>query len=96
MNLVIIHKNKKPTTNNGNGLLRFAISTKSIFDIILHCLNENLCWSNNSFGKSYFAIPEEWKIRHSKTALKIIPYNENVPIYTETIRENKRSKRRIT
>jgi len=93
MNLIIIHQNKNSTTNNRNGLLRFAVSTEPVAGIILHGLSKNLCWSYNSgSGKTACALPEEWNAGPYTTIPKIIPYKGNETICFEPLRKTNRKR----
>ena len=85
MNLIVIHKNKKPTTGDGENLLRFAISSEPITNIILDGLSRSSCWAYNKAGilrtfakqgpnNVVYAVPEEWRIKpasHHHTNWKI-------------------------
>ncbi len=93
MNLIIIHQNKNSTTNNRNGLLRFAVSTEPVASIILRGLSKNLCPSYNSGpDKITCTLPEEWNAGPYITIPKIIPYKENMPVCFETLRKTKRKR----
>ncbi len=89
MNLIIIHKNS--TTNNGNGLLWFAVSTEPVAGVILCGLSKNVSLNHNSGpSKVACALPEEWNAGPHTTVPKIIPYKENSLICLETLRKTKR------
>jgi len=97
MKLIIIHKNS--ITSDGDNLLRFALSSEPTAGVILDGLSKCLClphsirrppailrgWDH----KIICAIPEEWGIEPLVNKLMIIPYTENVPIYSEFLRKTK-------
>lgn len=102
MNLIVIHRNKNSETGNGKNLLRFAISSEPITDILLDGLNRSSNWSHNKAGilrslvkrhpfNVVCAVPEKWSIKPNSlpgtTSPKIIPYAENIPISPELRKE---------
>jgi lipopolysaccharide/colanic/teichoic acid biosynthesis glycosyltransferase len=84
MNLIVIHKNKKYPSNNGEDLLRFAASNEPIAGIIFDGLNKSLPLNHNS--KVVYAISEEWDIKPCASTLEIIPYTETVPTCLRDLR----------
>jgi len=91
MRLIIIHKNKPPVTeetNNGDSLLRFALSGEPIATVILEGLGMSLpgppnigrLWGWRHNGETFFAIPEEWGIETRAAGLKVISYTEEIPL----------------
>lgn len=87
MNLIILHKDKNPTTNSDNELLRFATSIEPVTGIILDGLSRSsACYHN---GKVVFAVPEQWKVKPWTSGPQIIPYKDNVPIASEALRKIK-------
>jgi lipopolysaccharide/colanic/teichoic acid biosynthesis glycosyltransferase len=89
MNLIIIHKNKNSTTTGGNDLLRFAISSEPVGDVILDGLNKNLCLDGDT--NAVVAIPERWSIETRAATSKMIAYTKNVPICSELLRKNRQT-----
>ena len=89
MNLIIIRKNKNPATSGGNDLLRFAISSEPIGDVVLDGLSKNLCLDGDT--NATVAIPERWSIEARAATPKMIPYIENVPVCSELLRKTRRT-----
>jgi len=89
MNLIIIRKNKNSATSSNDDLLRFAISSEPIGDVILDGLSKNLCLDGDT--NTAVAIPERWSIETRAATTKTIPYTENVPICSELLRKIKRN-----
>jgi len=85
MNLIVIHRNNDSTAGRDKNLLRFAISSEPIANVILDGLGGGLPW-----GRFTFAVPEEWSAELSVTGQRILPYAENIPICSEMLREIKR------
>ncbi len=93
MNLIIMHKSKNSTTDSGDSLFRFAISSEPIAGVVLDGLSACLCrprgigrppamlrgWDR----KAVCAAPEGWSVKPCITTPKIISYTENVPICRE-------------
>jgi len=89
MNLIIVHKNKKSAADGGNSILRFAISSEPIADVILDGLSKNLCLDGDT--NTVIAAPEGWSVDPGATTSKIIAYRENVPICFEFLQKTKRN-----
>ncbi len=101
MSLIVIHKNKNSATGNNKALLRFALASEPIANVILDGLSKSLCRHSNSIPILRFfakrspeeivcAIPEGWSIGSGVNTLKIIPYTENIPIGFEIVRKTER------
>ena len=94
MKFIIIHRNTNCAADN-DSLLRFAISSEPIASLVIEGLIReftpsevsSLRWGRNS--KVICAIPEEWNVKPHITVPKIIPYTENVPVYSEFVRKTK-------
>lgn len=100
MKLIIIHESKDAATSNGEGLLRFALSSEPIASVILDGLSPAPLGGAGRFftkrgpNKVVCAIPKGWDIEsasHRANAHKIITYTENVQICSEFQREIKRN-----
>jgi len=89
MNLIIIRKNKNSTAGGGNDLLRFAISSEPIGDVILDGLSKNLCLDGDT--NAVVAIPERWSIEIRAATPKMIAYTKNVSICSELLRKTRRN-----
>jgi len=106
MNLIIIHKDKPPvadTKGSGDSLLRFALASEPIADVILYglsrclpLLSRGLACPCNRRGWGYrrkiaCAIPEEWGDESRITKVTKIRYAENVTIPPQLLRKAGRS-----
>ena len=89
MNLIIIRKNKNSTAGGGNDLLRFAISSEPIGDVILDVLSKHLCLDGDT--NAVVAIPERWSIEIRAATPKMIAYTKNVSICSELLRKTRRN-----
>jgi lipopolysaccharide/colanic/teichoic acid biosynthesis glycosyltransferase len=87
MNLIIIHKNNNFANSNGNNLLRFAISSEPIADVVLNGLSKCVCWGRNS--STIIGIPKEWRIETRAAIPETITYTKNAPICSEHLRKTK-------
>ncbi len=104
MQLIIIHRNQNAITDNGNNLLRFAISSEPIASVVIEGVSRefslsgvsSLGWSRNISrpgsrqGKAVWAIPEEWGIDNLITTPEITTYTGKGPIYFNLPRKTKR------
>jgi lipopolysaccharide/colanic/teichoic acid biosynthesis glycosyltransferase len=89
MNLIIVHKNKNSATGGGNGLLRFAISSEPISNVILDGLSKSLCLYGDT--NPVIATPEGWGVGSCVATPETIPYTKNVPICSEFLRKAERN-----
>ena len=75
MNLIIIHKNKGQKENNGDNLLRFALTHEPLAGLLLDgfgrylpksSVQDSLTYSpaKHNFTDMIYAIPDEWDIAH--------------------------------
>ena len=80
MDLIVIHENRNSTRYNGHSLLRLALSTEPIADIVFDGLRSiNLFRSDNGSPpdvRRIYAIPEEWGNEHLAPGPQIITYKE--------------------
>lgn len=60
MNLIVIGKNEFCQTARDNDLLRFAISSRPIADLVLQALSLHLNWLGN--GSVIYAVPQDWGV----------------------------------
>lgn len=93
MNLIVFHKqNPQITQANGNGdnLIRFALASEPISDVVFNGLSR--CLQRGRHSKISCAIPEEWNIESHIAKLKTITYTTNVPVCPEFLRKSKRNK----
>ena len=60
MKLVVIHKNKNSTADDGNGLLYFAASSEPLSGITFKELDRNSCVNGRS--NTIIAVPKTWKV----------------------------------
>jgi lipopolysaccharide/colanic/teichoic acid biosynthesis glycosyltransferase len=88
MCLIIVHKNNKSPTGGNGDLLRFAVSSEPICDVVLDELSRNLCLDGNT--KPVIAVPEGWCVK-TRAELKMISYSENLPICPEFLRKTRRN-----
>ncbi|MBW8041229.1 MAG: sugar transferase [Planctomycetes bacterium] len=89
MSLIIIHKNKNPANNGGNGLLRFAVSSETLADIVLDGLSKTVNWGRNN--NTIIGVPKGWRIETRAATTKIIQYKENIQIHPKLFRKTKRN-----
>ncbi|MHC4887868.1 MAG: sugar transferase [Planctomycetota bacterium] len=89
MNLIIIRKSKNSATSSNDDLLRFAISSEPVGDVIIDGLSKNLCLDGDT--NATVAIPERWSIEARAATTKMIAYTKNVPICSELLRKTKRN-----
>ena len=94
MRLIVIHRNnpsKTQANNNTDNLLRFALASEPITDVILNGLSKSLScnrsripalrfFSKRLNSQVVFAIPQEWDIETQRTTFQIKSYKENLPI----------------
>jgi lipopolysaccharide/colanic/teichoic acid biosynthesis glycosyltransferase len=96
MQLIIIHRNQNALTDDGNNLLRFAISSEPIASVVIKGLSgefllngiSSLGWGRSS--KVVWVIPEEWGIGSLITTQQLITYTKKGPIYSNLLRKTKR------
>ncbi|MFZ0033562.1 MAG: sugar transferase, partial [Sedimentisphaerales bacterium] len=74
MNLIVIRQNRNFFTNSTCNLLRLAVCSEQLANIILSCLNGNR--SNNET----IAIPQPWVSQTTKNKSGIIYYKDKVPV----------------
>jgi lipopolysaccharide/colanic/teichoic acid biosynthesis glycosyltransferase len=82
MNLIIIHQNRSFSPNNTSDLLRFAVCSEPLANIILSCLNGNSYPRSNN---ETIAIPQDWAGQTTKGKSGIIYYKDKVPVSLEVM-----------
>lgn len=96
MQLIIIHRNQNALTDDGNNLLRFAISSRPIASVVIEGLSgefllngiSSLGWGRNS--KVVWVIPEEWGVENLITTRQLITYTKKGLLYSNLPRKAKR------
>ncbi len=77
-NLIVIHsKGGKFLSNNKRDLLRFALCTEPLANIILNCFNVS---SSPRKNIKEIAIPQHWAGQTTNGKPGIIYYNDNIPL----------------
>ncbi|MHC4560427.1 MAG: hypothetical protein ACYS80_24345, partial [Planctomycetota bacterium] len=87
MKLIVIHKNKNSTANNGNGLLYFAASSEPLARVTFKGLDSNSCVNGRS--NTIIAIPKAWKVESVNGKIPIAPYSENLSVPADIIEKAK-------
>jgi lipopolysaccharide/colanic/teichoic acid biosynthesis glycosyltransferase len=80
MSLIVIRQNKNLLPNNTSDLLRFAVCSEPLANIILSCLNGNSYPRSNN---ETIAIPQDWAGQTTKGKSGIIYYKDKVPVSLE-------------
>jgi len=88
MSLIIVHKNNSSPTSGNGDLLRFAVSSEPICDVIFDELSKNLCMEDST--NTVIAVPDGWCVKTRAAITKMIPYTENLPICPELLRKTKK------
>ena len=78
--LTVIHKNGTGSVNNGGGLLRFAVGSGPLADIIFDGLKDT---PRRRCSSSFIAVPQDWTVPAKESRSDIIYCKENIPIPLE-------------
>jgi len=87
MKLIVIHKNKNSTADDGNDLLHFAASSGPLSGITFKALDGNSCVNGRS--NTIIALPKEWTVESVDGKIPIARYSENLLVPADIIEKAK-------
>lgn len=77
MQLTIIHKENSSDIASNGGLIKFALSSKSIADIILYSISDNPLLKGNI---NRILLPKQWDSKSQKSLDMVSHYKKDIPV----------------
>jgi lipopolysaccharide/colanic/teichoic acid biosynthesis glycosyltransferase len=90
MQLIIICKDKSSIADDANNLLRFAISSEPVANIIFDGLSTNS--QLNGDTDLVIVVPEKWHVKSCATLPKIEHHNKNIALSHDYLQSMKRAR----
>ncbi|MHC4396294.1 MAG: sugar transferase [Planctomycetota bacterium] len=84
-----MHKNNGTATSADSGLLRFAVSSEPVADIVFNGLSKNLQPTGDT--DVVVAVPQKWTVESCLTSPKIEHYGKCIPLSCENLYQAKQN-----
>ncbi len=81
MRLAVIHETQDYCSQPNTGLLRFAVTTEPISQLIIDSITQSDCFNTNT--RTLIALPQEWHSQNFSQNPDIVYYNGSIDVFLQ-------------